>query len=245
MPLAVLPALVGDIEEAFNVHFDAFRDEPIMRFLYPGGVDREAHRKGTATWWNHDRTGHHFKCVDTDTGRIVGLASWDVFWKPGDGFERPAGIPWLEGEDKTRCEAVLAPIWDLRVRFFGKRRHVYLASVAVDPQHQRRGIGSLLVKSGVDMAEQLQVPVYTEASESGFGLYERMGFERVTHARLIHRAEVTGDPADVEVPLVVRMPSAAKGMSFKEWEEKGFPENYHTKAFANLLELKWTMQTAV
>lgn len=124
MPLAVLPALVGDIEEAFNVHFDAFRDEPIMRFLYPGGVDREAHRKGTATWWNHDRTGHHFKCVDTDTGRIVGLASWDVFWKPGDGFERPAGIPWLEGEDKARCEAVLAPIWDLRVRFFGKRRHV-------------------------------------------------------------------------------------------------------------------------
>ncbi|KAI6361766.1 hypothetical protein MCOR25_006384 [Pyricularia grisea] len=53
-----------------------------------------------------------------------------------------------------------------------------------------------------------------------------MGFERLTHVQLIQRAEVTGDAADAEVPLVARMPSAAKGMSFKEWEEKGFPENY-------------------
>jgi hypothetical protein len=53
-----------------------------------------------------------------------------------------------------------------------------------------------------------------------------MGFERLTHVKLIHKAEVTGDAEDTEVPLFVRMPSAAKGMSFAEWEEKGFPKNY-------------------
>jgi hypothetical protein len=126
MPLAVLPALVPDVEEVYRVQFDAFKDEPLMRFLYPGGVDREAHRKGTIEWWNHDKNGHHFKCVDLETGKIVGMASWEVFWKPNgeEGYEKPAGIPWLEGKDKERCEAVLGPMWDLRERLFGKRQHI-------------------------------------------------------------------------------------------------------------------------
>jgi hypothetical protein len=44
--------------------------------------------------------------------------------------------------------------------------------------------------------------------------------------RLVHRAEVTGDAADAEVPLMVRMPSGAGGLTFREWEEKGFPEDF-------------------
>ncbi|KAI9163443.1 putative acyltransferase SID5 [Paramyrothecium foliicola] len=227
MPLAVLPALVADVEEFYNVQFDAFKDELIMQFLYPGGVDRPAHCDATVKWWNHDKTGYHIKCVDTETGKIVGIASWDIFWKPnGDGgFERPAGIPWLSGKEKEQCEAVLGPMWDLR-RLTRATCGTDLSAVAVHPDCQRRGIGSLLIQWGINAAEQLQVPIYAESSKAGYALYERMGFERLTHVRLVHKAELMGEAADVEVPLMVKLPSAAKSMSFKEWEDKGFPESY-------------------
>ncbi|KAI0011818.1 acyl-CoA N-acyltransferase [Xylariaceae sp. FL0662B] len=227
MPLAVLPALIAEIEPLYDVHFEAFKDDPILKFIYPRGVDRKAHTEGTIQWWTHDKIGHTVKCVDSDTGDIVGMATWEIYWRPGDtGWERPAGIPWLEGKEKETCDAILGPMWDLRDQLFGKhRRYIYLAAIAVHPTHQRRGIGRLLMQWGINAAEQLGVPIYTEASSTGFALYENVGFERLTHVKLVHKEEVTGLP-DTEIPLVVKMPSKAKGLSFKEWADKGYPEDF-------------------
>ncbi|OTB08662.1 hypothetical protein M426DRAFT_316675 [Hypoxylon sp. CI-4A] len=231
MPLVVLPAQIPDIEPVYDVYFAAFKDEPINDLLYPRGVDRKAHTEGTKEWWAHDKIGYTVKCLDTDTGKIVGMAGWDIFWRPGEdnGWERPAGIPWLEGKEKEKCEGVLNPMWDMRDKLFGKRhQYIYLSVIAVDPEYQRRGIGRLLMLWGVDIAEKLQIPIYTEASESGYRLYENVGFERLTHVSLVHKEEVTGRP-DTEVPLVVRMPSSAKGLSFKEWADSGYPKGYQTQ----------------
>ncbi|KAI4860778.1 acyl-CoA N-acyltransferase [Hypoxylon rubiginosum] len=228
MPLAVLPAQVADIEPVYDVYFAAFQDEPIIDFLYPGGVDRQAHTEGVKQWWAHDTALYTVKCLDTDIGKVVGMATWDVFWRPGkdNGWEKPAGIPWLEGKEKERCEAVLRPMWDIRDELFGKQRqYVYLSSMAVHPDHQRRGVGRLLMQWGINVAEKLGVPMYLESSEPGLRLYESMGFERLKHVRLVHKEETTGRP-DAEVPLMVRMPSVAKGLSFKEWVDNGYSQSY-------------------
>lgn len=50
-----------------------------------------------------------------------------------------------------------------------------------------------------------------------------MGFELLKE-NVVHKAEVLGTPIDVTVPLMVRMPSAAGGMSFEEWRLKGYPK---------------------
>lgn len=81
---------------------------------------------------------------------------------------------------------------------------------------------------GINLAEQLNLPIYLESSRPGLGLYEAVGFERLTHVSLVHREEVTGLP-DEEIPLLVKMPSAAKGLSFKDWVDKGYPEGYGTQ----------------
>ncbi|KAI1375064.1 acyl-CoA N-acyltransferase [Hypoxylon crocopeplum] len=222
MPLVVLPARIVDIEPVYDVYFAAFKDEPIIEFLYPRGVDRKAHTEGTKQWWSHDKIGYTVKCLDTDTDNIVGMASWEILCQSGkeNGWERPAGIPWLEGKEKERCEGVLNSMWDIREKLFGKRhRHVYLSVIAVHPDHQRRGIGRLLMQWGIDIAEKLQVPLYTESSKPGLRLYKSLGFERLTHVSLIHREEVTGRPDD-EVPLMVKMPSTANGLCFKEWADR-------------------------
>ncbi|KAH9896248.1 acyl-CoA N-acyltransferase [Xylariomycetidae sp. FL2044] len=228
MPLVVLPAQICDVEEVFDAYFASFAKEPILDFLFPGGVDRPAHTAGTVQWWNHDKDGYNVKCVDTDTGKIVGMASWDIFWKPDekDRWKKPEGIPWLSGKDKERAENVVVPSWDMREKLLGKRRYAYVSTMAVHPDHQRRGAGRLLMQWGMDVAEKMGLPVYLESTEPGYPLYQHMGFERLTHVSLIHKAEVAGTPEDVEVPLMVKMPSQAKGMSFKEWVDKGYPEKY-------------------
>lgn len=95
-------------------------------------------------------------------------------------------------------------------------------AIAIKPEHQGLKAGMALILWGVDLADRADLPVYIEASPSTWTLYERVGFERISE-KLVHKKEVLGTDEDIEVPLMVRMPSAANGMTFDEWREKGYP----------------------
>ena len=53
----------------------------------------------------------------------------------------------------------------------------YLDNLCVDFRCQRMGIGTLLLENGIDIARQKKLPVGTEASAKGAGLYTKLGFE--------------------------------------------------------------------
>lgn len=95
--------------------------------------------------------------------------------------------------------------------------------IGIDPRHQGRKAGALLVQWGLDLGERAGLPVYFESSPSTVGLYKKMGFELLDE-KITHKAEVLGTEQDIEVPLMVKMPSLAGGMSFAEWKSKGYPE---------------------
>ncbi|KAJ0425153.1 acyl-CoA N-acyltransferase [Aspergillus carlsbadensis] len=239
MPLAILPALLPDLPQLHHVYFLAFKHEPILDILYPNGVaDRKAYDDGIAQYRHVDRAGYVVKCVDTGTGEVVGMAQWDVFWQPdgenanansdanGDGrWTRPADIPWLEGADKERCLGFLRRLWDLRERFLGGRGHAFLSHIAVHPDHQRRGAGRLLVQWGMDVADQLRIPAYAEASKAGHSLYKRMGWECLRHEKIeIRSADGLTGKLELDIPLMVYMPQVAGGLRFEEWVRRGYPE---------------------
>lgn len=98
--------------------------------------------------------------------------------------------------------------------------------MATHPEYQRKGIGRLLVQWGIDVAEQLGLPIYLESTQGGIRLFEATGFKILSHETLIHKACNTGDNEDIEVPLMVRMPAKANGISFEEWAAGGYPESY-------------------
>ncbi len=55
--------------------------------------------------------------------------------------------------------------------------HWYLMVLGVDPPQQGRGLGSLLVREGLDRADVAGVPAYLETeSERNVAFYERLGF---------------------------------------------------------------------
>lgn len=49
-----------------------------------------------------------------------------------------------------------------------------------------------------------------------------MGYETIDE-KLVHSAELLGLPTSIQVPLMVKMPAAVRGLTFREWRAAGFP----------------------
>jgi hypothetical protein len=52
--------------------------------------------------------------------------------------------------------------------------------MAVDPDHRRRGVGTLLMAAGLELADKLNVETWMEASSMGRPLYENHGFRSLS-----------------------------------------------------------------
>lgn len=94
--------------------------------------------------------------------------------------------------------------------------------IGVRPEHQGKKAGAAMASFGIDLCDRTGLPLYFEASPTSVGLYEKLGYERLKET-IVHKADLLGTEEDVSVPLMVRMPKAARGMSFYEWKEKGHP----------------------
>lgn len=172
-------------------------------------VGSKAHTAHVLSYWHTSSTQYTVKCVDSSTGAIVGMGMWDVYLTPSE--YKKGDIGWLEGTERERAEALVRPFWAFREQMWTGERYVYCHLTAVHPEHQRRGIGKLLMEYGMRIAEQADLPIYTEASQAAISLYEKLGFRRLKQS-IIHKADVLwagdtkGDGKDHEVPLVVWIP---------------------------------------
>ncbi|KAK5629193.1 hypothetical protein RRF57_004908 [Xylaria bambusicola] len=94
--------------------------------------------------------------------------------------------------------------------------------MAVDPRHQGRKAAAALYELVLELGEKINLPVYFESSPSVVNLYKKVGFQLLSDT-VVHKAEVLGTEKDIQVPLMVRMPSKA-GISFEEWRSSGYPK---------------------
>lgn len=132
MVQVVLPALIPDIPKVYDVYFNAFQNDQMgkimLEILFPGVIDEEfkkAHAAGTLAYWHTSGSQYTFKCVDTSTGEIIGMALGDVYLSERSEEERKNhGVPWLIGEQRERAEKILNPLWEVRERLFGGKRYI-------------------------------------------------------------------------------------------------------------------------
>ncbi|KAG9237422.1 acyl-CoA N-acyltransferase [Amylocarpus encephaloides] len=230
MGLVVIPALIPDIPKIYDIYFKAFNNEPMaalmVKILFPQGITedfKKAHAASTLEYWHHAKHQYTCKCVDTDTGEIIGMALGDGYFHERSEEERKDyGVTWLEGSEKERAEKILTPLHEVRERLFGNKKYIYVHVVAVDPKNQGRKAGAALVQWGIDLGEQSGVPVYFESSPTTIGLYEKMGWHRLKET-VVHKADVLGTEEDITVPLVIRFPSYAGNITYEDWKAQGFP----------------------
>jgi ribosomal protein S18 acetylase RimI-like enzyme len=179
---------------------------------------RQGHTAHVSEYWKTSSTQYTLKCVDTETGQIVGMALWDVYITPSD-WKR-GEISWLQGEERERAEAFVNPLWDAREKLWLNEKYLYCHVMAVHPDFQRKGVGELLFRFGMNTAQQTKLPIYIESSKEARRLYEKMGCRRLKE-RPTHKAKdrspetVNGTEDDQEVALFVWIP---------EGEEKRLPK---------------------
>jgi predicted N-acetyltransferase YhbS len=69
--------------------------------------------------------------------------------------------------------------YDVSRSIVGREPHWFLSMMVVRHDFKRKGIGAMLMRFGVERADEEQWMAYVNGSADGKGLYERFGFRTV------------------------------------------------------------------
>lgn len=184
----------GDMVRCMEIYHAAFNFVPI-HLLSHGANTAENHLRSARIQLRGQREHNAefpsvpvcIKCVATDpaTGqaKTVGYAEWHVYDRPRTDEEvmklgYSMWYEWVEDEaDKETCQSFVRSGIEKRRGYLGTQPYGMLKFMCVDPEHRRQGVGSLVVKWGMDRCAELGIPAYLETSPEGMALYRGLGFE--------------------------------------------------------------------
>ena len=176
MGVAIRTAGEGDRELIVRLLDEAFQDDPVSGWVFPGAEDRRA---------KHPRLMAAFTDIVLAAGRIdvTEDGSACALWLPvpaDEGHdaedEGPAQVREAVDPDNERVERIgrlTAAIHPTG------RAHEYLWMIGVAPGRQDEGLGTALIETVLDRCDREGLPAYLEASNArSRRLYERLGFEQ-------------------------------------------------------------------
>ncbi|CAL9534662.1 hypothetical protein SUDANB121_04130 [Nocardiopsis dassonvillei] len=184
----VRTATMDDLPGVARVLGRAFHDDPLFRWLFPDAMlrmSRTTRASALMAGFVHVPLGYSALVEareDPERGPVVRGAA---LWSPPGGEEGGAAaalrsLPhWLEMVGPARFPRVL--------RYFAalashapREPHWHLQVLGADPAVGRSGIGTLLLRAGLDRADADGVPVYLETmNPANVRYYTRFGFETI------------------------------------------------------------------
>ncbi|MET9121586.1 GNAT family N-acetyltransferase [Streptomyces sp. NPDC004528] len=178
MGVAIRTAGEGDRERVVHLLHEAFRDDPVSRWVFPDAAHREE---------RHPRLMAAFADIVFAEGRVDitedGAAC--ALWLSVPAADEHTGGDPAEDDGPVLLREAVDPD-NVRVELVGRltagihpagRAHEYLWMIGVAPERQGEGLGSALVGSVLDRCDAEGLPAYLEASnERSRALYARLGF---------------------------------------------------------------------
>lgn len=157
----------------------AFRDDPLLRSLFPADLDFVTHFPGLAAAFAGN-------ALAAGTVEIApgghGAALW---FPPGGGPDANIVRARLAADLPARRFAFASDGLEILGRLRPARQHWYIPWLGVVPEAQGAGIGSALLAAGLARADRDGIPAYAEATtRRGAALYARHGFETWAHMTL-------------------------------------------------------------
>jgi ribosomal protein S18 acetylase RimI-like enzyme len=167
-----------DVETLVEVLARAFDDDPVPRWLFRGDRKR---RRGLRKFFAIQLRHTYLERGEVFTTRdLAGAALWSPPGRARPGWRDLVRLvpvmPYLTGLGRDTPEAarLLSAVDAARPR----EPHWYLATLGTDPERQRTGVGSALLRSVLDTVDAEGLPAYLESSkESNLAFYGRHGFE--------------------------------------------------------------------
>ena len=176
--LNVEVANLNDLSTLARIHVAAFNNDPCVQIMLPEPAKHMEMVVGMLAKQISDPSWLVMKAEEPHTGSIKGWASWlrsgyeDTREK--DKTQRPV----RDGSVAPKSE----PFQDLGSYIAAHQDHILgewmsgkqclkLNSLFTDPHFQRKGIGTMLLCWGADLADNDRVPCYLASTPSAYGLY--------------------------------------------------------------------------
>ncbi|EUC38593.1 hypothetical protein COCCADRAFT_32253 [Bipolaris zeicola 26-R-13] len=162
--------------------------------------------------WRDEKDVFYLKVVDTDVdgGKMIAGAKWRISEKEKTEEEAQKMYPTPEGDDLNNQALVdfMAFLNRARKQYVNTKPICFLQILVTDPEHHRKGAGSMLLKWGLSKADELGLPGFLEASPMGKPLYERMGFR--TQETMVFDLTKYGAEGEDTNTIMIREPSPTK-----------------------------------
>ncbi|KAF2720637.1 hypothetical protein K431DRAFT_346944 [Polychaeton citri CBS 116435] len=199
MTIQFLPLEQADYTNYYRIVAAAFAENGLNPMMFPNGYSDAALKHMVEDLKREDVAYpgrfHRFKVIDTSLpadnvhGQLIGISTWKVFApeRSQADLEREEakhqadvekyGLP--EGMNGEAVGAYFGEMEEFRKQYFGGKPYVLLALVATHPDHYRKGAGAMHLKKGLEMADELDLPAFLEATPHGAPLYRRHGYKDV------------------------------------------------------------------
>ncbi|OIW25270.1 hypothetical protein CONLIGDRAFT_656928 [Coniochaeta ligniaria NRRL 30616] len=173
---------VADAPAIARNNMSAFWEDPTWILLWPEHdfLIEQATKRYPRGLTRDRAVNRHQKAVDPVT---AGNLLWPEAQVPAvsveeeEEFRNLAESAWWEGrsgmsglDDKN--EVVMD-------RIMAERGYIKLDYLAVHPDNKGKGMGTALVESGIQYAENARLPIFAMAFKAGQGIYRRLAFKEV------------------------------------------------------------------
>jgi GNAT superfamily N-acetyltransferase len=192
MPIELHPMTEADVDAHLEIMWASFGPD-LMSVFYPNGMsadDRSHMKADTLKAMRKSKPTEqtlYVKAVDTSLPadkQIVSTAKWQIYPRQRtdeeldrDAEEGGRDDMFSEGANVEAMKAFFSELVEKRRERFGGEPYVLLSILVVHPDHQRRGLGAMQLKYGLEKADKLGVQAYLESSPKGKGLYAKYGFK--------------------------------------------------------------------
>ena len=170
-----------------EIETQAFALDLVMNLAFPKTVGTKAPSQADATRTRAEElrsmskspTTRFMKAVDTTSDKIVAWSRWDFFLDPSDSRDPfPKDNP--VDANIPMCEHFFGALDHARNSYFSDGRpYCFIGIVCTLPAYQGKGIGSQLLKWGLDIADEKRLECWINASPVGLSLYKRLGWEEL------------------------------------------------------------------
>jgi ribosomal protein S18 acetylase RimI-like enzyme len=180
--MEIRPARGDEVPQLAAMLARAFHDDPVVEWFFRNEPKRPKYARRFFTWQLHRLLGQEQVVTAADGS---GAALWAL---PGRWRESTwqalrlfvSLVPALGGRIPVLARGI-----DRVEKRHPEEPHLYLANLGTDPSAQGQGIGTALLRPGLELCDREGLPAYLESSkERNVAFYARFGFRVTEEVRM-------------------------------------------------------------